>query len=502
VKLVILGSGTAIPVPHRGPTAAWVSEADTSILVDCGSGALQKLVEAGGSLQALDALLLTHAHLDHIGALPSLLFALRIPGQERRRPLPIFHSKAMSPYLEGLRTVFGAWLEPRLADGSAPAVDYRPVEVGSRLHVGSLDIETFAVRHHETSLGYRFRNRAGVTLAIPSDTGMCASLTEGVAGVDCLVIECSHPDPKGVDTHMTPSKLRELIARSRPGAVVVTHVYPEAEQVDVVAQVARGSLCDIIAGRDGLTVAITGGPSEATADAPVDGAGVQHESKPKPAPPPPPSRDIESAAPADAEPVAAPTVQPTQGEPTYDADDETTAAVWLGDEGIDAEELRALLEADLAGLDAASMARRKYGDGPPSGSPTAARRPAPISNRGGASARRWTPERLTGLRPSRQQRRLLKEAAGSRLAEVNLRGSSVEEALRALKAAAQTWSRAGVPLARVVTGKGRRSEGVPVVKLAVLNWLDSSEGRRWVGSWSPEPSADGGFGSLVLKIRS
>ena len=131
MELVILGSGTAHPVGHKGPSGLWLSDGDTSILIDCGSGICEKLTRAGGDLREVDAVLLTHAHIDHISDLSSLLFALRIPSFVRRRPLEIIHSAPLRPYIDGLRDTFGDWLVPDSCE-----VHYRSVAANGAFTVG------------------------------------------------------------------------------------------------------------------------------------------------------------------------------------------------------------------------------------------------------------------------------------------------------------------------------------------------------------------------------
>ncbi len=46
-------------------------------------------------------------------------------------------------------------------------------------------------------------------------------------------------DGQGVDGHLTPSAVADLAARARAGRLVLTHLYPPTEQVDVRAAVAR-----------------------------------------------------------------------------------------------------------------------------------------------------------------------------------------------------------------------------------------------------------------------
>lgn len=47
VKLTLLGTGSPLPEPRRRGPSQIIETGDDLILVDCGSGALHRLVEAG-----------------------------------------------------------------------------------------------------------------------------------------------------------------------------------------------------------------------------------------------------------------------------------------------------------------------------------------------------------------------------------------------------------------------------------------------------------------------
>src|SRR5207344_1217148 len=66
MELVLLGTGCPQCDPDRRGPASLVRHGGLNLLVDCGSGVTQRLVEAGTNGAAIDALLLTHLHSDHL----------------------------------------------------------------------------------------------------------------------------------------------------------------------------------------------------------------------------------------------------------------------------------------------------------------------------------------------------------------------------------------------------------------------------------------------------
>ena len=109
---------------------------DTTIAIDCGIGFTDEhgaeLVRADFSWllrqrPGLQAIVITHGHEDHIGALPYFL---------KERSVPVF----APPYAAAL-------IEDRLREHRLTNVDLRVSPAGSREQIGSISVERFAVHH-------------------------------------------------------------------------------------------------------------------------------------------------------------------------------------------------------------------------------------------------------------------------------------------------------------------------------------------------------------------
>lgn len=235
VRVTVLGTGTAIAHADRGPASVLVELDGTALLVDAGSGTLQRLARANHSVLTLDALLLTHAHLDHIADVLPIVFSFVVPAMRRAAPLPIVGSARTLDFVKAALAVFGDWLDGR------GQIEFRTVAPGDRLQIGTLAIETGSVEHDPGSIAYRFAPRVDgrPLVAVPGDSGPCDGLVESMRDADLAVIECGVSDDNPVDGHLTPRTLADAAARARVRRIAVVHRYPPLLFDDTVAEQIR-----------------------------------------------------------------------------------------------------------------------------------------------------------------------------------------------------------------------------------------------------------------------
>lgn len=113
---------------------------------------------------------------------------------------------------------------------------------------------------------------------------------------------------------------------------------------------------------------------------------------------------------------------------------------------------------------------------------------------------RMTAEELHEPAMTGAQRKLLQQARrAAPIPVLNVRYLRKHEALGDVDAFVRACQREGHRYARIVHGKGRQSEGDPVLKPAVVNWC-RHDGASLVRAWAPETDLSGQFGSLVIEL--
>lgn len=105
LDVCLLGTGGMQPLPGRRLSATLVRRGGRLILIDCGEGTQVAVRERGWGLRALDTILLTHMHADHVLGLPGLLLTLGHAGKGPDDPLTIYGPEPLLPVLRGLLVV-------------------------------------------------------------------------------------------------------------------------------------------------------------------------------------------------------------------------------------------------------------------------------------------------------------------------------------------------------------------------------------------------------------
>jgi ribonuclease BN (tRNA processing enzyme) len=189
-------------------------------MIDLGSGALQRLAEAGGSYQNLEAVLLSHNHPDHFASLLPLLQALNYtPGFVRRKPLYLYAPEETVSLLEVILEETPA-MQPRF-----------PMEVVVLSEKGELltDFGKLAfcrLAHSGQTTGFRFETGAH-TLVYGADTGPCAELVELANAADVAIFECSFTSEVASDSHLNLHEAGRLAKIAQVRRLLLSHFYPE-----------------------------------------------------------------------------------------------------------------------------------------------------------------------------------------------------------------------------------------------------------------------------------
>ena len=264
MKLTLLGTGCPVVHPERMGPAHLVRHGETALLIDCGSGVTQRLVQAGCPGREIDALLLTHLHSDHIVDLFQLVVSSWHQGRDR--PLRVFGPSGTQRFVDGLLALWAPELEQRIAHERRPSIAALSVQVeeigdGWETRFGDLAASAFEVDHKPVRQAFGFAfNAGGRRLVFSGDTRPCDALAAAAERADLLLNEVfvhrEMPVVVGVRSaetvanvasyHTASSEVGRLAAEAGVGALMLTHVVPPScdrqALLDEVAADYRGPL--------------------------------------------------------------------------------------------------------------------------------------------------------------------------------------------------------------------------------------------------------------------
>ena len=172
--------------------SVYISLGGTRLLVDAGVSASRieaNLREIGVDLSQIDAVLITHEHVDHIRALGVLC---------KRYALPVYASE-------------GTWDAILQKEPGIPRRCMRTFYTGEDFYIGKLGVHPFAIPHDaQEPVGYAF-SCGELRCAVATDIG---HIDEGwmraVSGCQALVLEANH-DVEMVERGPYPQRLKRRI---------------------------------------------------------------------------------------------------------------------------------------------------------------------------------------------------------------------------------------------------------------------------------------------------
>lgn len=249
-ELIILGSGTGVPSLRRGSPGLVVISESSKALVDSGSGILRRMLEVGITYRDIDLLLYTHIHPDHISELVPILFACKYADLPRQKDLISVGGPGFKDYFDRLKKLYWSWIEP-------PSYHLAIKETSQKTFLFQ-DLKIFSkpMAHISESVGYRIEFKDGRSIAISGDTDYCRNIIDLASEVDLLILECSFPDGKKVEGHLTPSLAGRIGLESRCKRLLLTHLYPICDQFDILKQCEQVYKGEIILCEDLMRIKI------------------------------------------------------------------------------------------------------------------------------------------------------------------------------------------------------------------------------------------------------
>jgi len=247
LEVCVIGSGTGIPSPCRRPPALLARVEGYFLLFDCGAATIWSLAQAGLDYRDLDALWFTHFHPDHTAGLVPLLFAAKSPLYGRKKPLFIGGATGLKDFYGRLHGVYGPSIE--LDPALLAFEEIEPTGLHA-MHFPFGKLSTLPMKHTKESIGYRLETKEGLVFSYSGDTEYCTNAVALAREADLFLCECSFPDDLKTAGHLTPQWAGRVAREAHCKHLVLTHLYPACDEIDVVAACRKQYMGEIVVAED------------------------------------------------------------------------------------------------------------------------------------------------------------------------------------------------------------------------------------------------------------
>ncbi|MGH7097271.1 MAG: MBL fold metallo-hydrolase [Stellaceae bacterium] len=254
MRVTVLGCGPSTGVPliggkwgrcdpadprnRRRRVSVLVETRGVTLLIDTAPDLREQLLDAGVS--RIDAVLMTHAHADHLHGIDDLRTVNRL----MRAEIPLY---ADGRALAEIRARFGYTLDPAEAGRF-----YKPIlvphEITGPFAAAGVAVVPFVQDHgFGATLGFRIGGFAYSTDATELDEAAFAAL----AGSEVWIVDCLRREPHPTHSHL--AKTLSWIARVAPHRAVLTHMDQSLDYRELSAELPAG----VEPGQDGLVITLT-----------------------------------------------------------------------------------------------------------------------------------------------------------------------------------------------------------------------------------------------------
>ncbi|MFH0735002.1 MAG: MBL fold metallo-hydrolase [bacterium] len=110
MNILFIGTSSGITEPGRFPSSILIQTQNHELLVDCGDGFSQALLNQNLSFtQNINSIIITHFHPDHLAGLPSLLIQMKLAGRTKPLTILVYHGLLLS--LKKMLNIFNIFPE-------------------------------------------------------------------------------------------------------------------------------------------------------------------------------------------------------------------------------------------------------------------------------------------------------------------------------------------------------------------------------------------------------
>ncbi len=232
------GGGRYVLLSQRRYTGGIWLNLESSLVLDPGPGSLIRALQFGKNPEKLDAVMVSHKHLDHYNDAELMLEAMT-KGVKRRHGYLVIDENALE-YVSSYHQ---------------NSVDVLVPKPGDSFRLGYLKVQAIPAKSHE-GMGFRFLSDDG-TVTYTSDTDYSKDLIKHYKNSRILIINSIFPSGMNIKSHLNADDALRIVEEAKPELAVLNHFGmqmlnrgPEKE----AKRIQEKTGIRTIAARDGMTL--------------------------------------------------------------------------------------------------------------------------------------------------------------------------------------------------------------------------------------------------------
>jgi ribonuclease Z len=289
LEVTFMGTSGSVPTVERGMPALTIKYESSLLLFDCGEGTQRQMMRYKVGFGSIDAIFISHSHLDHYIGLFGLLETLHL-GSAAPRKVDIFLPKSMGdPFTERHNFVkLHPTRKGEIYKGKGFSISAFPVK-HNRGSYGFIFQEEDKVKFHEKKakdLGIKGRmfgkiqrdgyilidnkrieldevtwRKPGRKIVYSGDCPFCEETVEAAQDADLLIHEGTFDIDRAAEAmerrHSTVEDAAKVAKAAGVEKLIITHISPRySDEVGILLKNAKKTFKNTVIAEDGMRVAL------------------------------------------------------------------------------------------------------------------------------------------------------------------------------------------------------------------------------------------------------
>jgi len=247
MKITVLGSGSAVPVPGRHSSAYIVQSQNNPYLIDAGDGVTQQLIQYKFRLDTIKAVFISHTHADHAAGIIMLVQTMQ--QIKRTAPLEMYIPDSVLLNFDSVFPYFQIYKEKLLFPVILKGISSQTLFEDNDFQIRAVQNDhlqknkTYAAEYELDVSSFSFLITEKTTHAIyTSDINNFKHLRKFTYNTELLISEC---------THVSIASVKKFAETYNIKNVILSHVPPEIDNQHLTTENLSSDKVNMIISHDG-----------------------------------------------------------------------------------------------------------------------------------------------------------------------------------------------------------------------------------------------------------